>query len=412
MTKRKHNRLLTGSLILATLAAILAGYLLWATTGERAQVFGCGEGSGCNKVLRSRWSLWLGQPVSLFAIGFYALFLFGILALRTAPEGKTKWLPGFVSIAASAGLVILWFIGIQVVVIGSFCAYCLTDHGLGLLAITGLLIYARQSGVHPGIAAWSLAPILAGSFIALHILVAPTRIQVEDIPPQPMPIAHRPSTNTLSPSASQLSRRVYILDRNVNFDIYQIPHLGSPEAEFVMVELFDYTCSHCRDLHRHLEEALDRYQDQLAIVTLPVPMHSACNPNITRDIPVHEHACVLAEYSLAVCTFDRNKFAPYHNWLMQGKAPPNPEAAREKAESLLGVENFNAALKEHWVSDWMADGRALHGLGNFHGIPKLLVGKQIANVSHIASPKLFELIENALGIKPKAQASQTTRPDS
>ncbi len=57
-TSHSSKRLLTLSLVFTALVAIVAGYLLWATTGER-QVAGCGEGSGCDAVLGSRWA---GSP--------------------------------------------------------------------------------------------------------------------------------------------------------------------------------------------------------------------------------------------------------------------------------------------------------------------------------------------------------------
>ena len=414
MAEHKRKILLVCSLVFTASAAIIAGYLLWAATGDRDRVFGCADGSLCDKVLGSRWSLWLGQPVAGIALGFYALFLWCLLALRSSSAGKVGWLPCLVSVATSAGLVILWFIGIQVAVIGSFCVYCLADHALGLLAIACLLIYTKQSGVRPGLAAWLLAPILASGFIAAHIIFEPTRMQVFEIPkvtpPQidhslntrrgaDFPIPVKQINETTNPLKSEdPSRRVHLLDDKVHFDIYQIPHIGSSEAEFVIMELFDYTCSHCRELHEHLEAALDRYEDSLTIVALPVPMNSSCNPNITRDHAMHQYACIFAVYSLAVCAVDREQFAPYHNWLMEGKDPPSPEAARSKAEMMIGTGKFESALTNRWIKDWLADGRAMHGLGSTHGIPKLIVGSQIVSVSHIPAEKLFELIETSLGI--------------
>jgi protein-disulfide isomerase len=314
------------------------------------------------------------------------------------------------TIACSAGLVMFWFVGLQVAVIGSFCVYCLADHTLGLLAVACLLLYAHRAGVHAGIAQWALSLVLAGAFVAAHVVFAPTRIHIVETG-EPDPIEPGAEVETLdstetNPVADEApakpSRMVSLQGGKVRFDIYEIPHIGASEAEFVIMELFDYTCSHCRDLHPHLHNALERYGDQLAIVTLPVPMSGECNPYIRITQPVHQHACTYATYSMAVRTYDHDKYVEYHDWLMEGKQPPTPEAARARAVSLLGAGNFETSLTNRFVQGWLDNGRAMYRVAKAGSIPKLFIGSRIANIPHTTSENLFEFIESTLAIKPVA----------
>lgn len=59
--------------MLAWIAFVVSGYLAWHSVTESA-VAGCdaGSASGCDEVLDSAWSKWLGIPVALPGLGCYA----------------------------------------------------------------------------------------------------------------------------------------------------------------------------------------------------------------------------------------------------------------------------------------------------------------------------------------------------
>src|SRR3954462_15041953 len=60
--------------VLAWLAFGVASYLAWSAMTQTA-VAGCSVGShvGCDLVLTSSWSKWLGIPVAVLGLGCYAL---------------------------------------------------------------------------------------------------------------------------------------------------------------------------------------------------------------------------------------------------------------------------------------------------------------------------------------------------
>jgi uncharacterized membrane protein len=126
--------------VLAWLAFAISAYLAWHAAGQTA-VAGCepGSGSGCDAVLNSPWSKWLGIPVAVIGLASYAALagLSVLLGMEGSSAGrwiKTAFLM-FGGVAAGASL---WFIGLQFVAIGEFCLYCLiTDIcGLALGAIS------------------------------------------------------------------------------------------------------------------------------------------------------------------------------------------------------------------------------------------------------------------------------------
>src|SRR5688500_7108299 len=111
----------------AAVALALSGYLLVISVqGHRA---GCGAGHGCESVLASRWSRWLGVPVAAPALVVYAAILLASFRLRR--PGRGGWpLLAAATIAAGAAA---WFVVLQVRAVEALCPYCLAVHACGLL---------------------------------------------------------------------------------------------------------------------------------------------------------------------------------------------------------------------------------------------------------------------------------------
>ena len=121
--------------VLAWLAFGVASYLAWHALMNTA-VAGCvmGSNAGCDVVLTSRWSTWFGVPVAFLGLGCYATLaaLSVVLGLKNA--AANRWITtAFVMLSISAAGASLWFVGIQVFAIGSFCWYCITTDVSGIL---------------------------------------------------------------------------------------------------------------------------------------------------------------------------------------------------------------------------------------------------------------------------------------
>lgn len=152
--------------MLAWLAFGVASYLAWHAMTQTA-VAGCTVGSndGCDVVLSSSWSKWLGIPVAVLGLACYATLatLSVLLGVRNAQVNR--WVSTlFVMLSIVAAGVSLWFVGVQVFALGSYCPYCLvTDScgiGLGVIATVFAVrsVYmergtSRSPAVQPGLMA-------------------------------------------------------------------------------------------------------------------------------------------------------------------------------------------------------------------------------------------------------------------
>lgn len=143
------RRTVLASLItaLAFVALAVSVYLTWVTW-QSGTVAGCTAESllDCDDVLASRWSKWLGLPVSALGAVTYLLILGLVWPAASKPKG-VEVTSLFTAALLAAGAAV-WFIGLQAVQLQSFCAYCLTVHCCGL-CISGLatwLFLDRSAG--------------------------------------------------------------------------------------------------------------------------------------------------------------------------------------------------------------------------------------------------------------------------
>lgn len=170
--------------LLAWIAFGVASYLAYVSvTGS--SVAGCGvEGAnGCDVVLTSSWSKWLGVPVAVLGLACYAsLASLAVLLGWRSPTANRRITTAFVMLSVVAGLASVWFIGVQVFAIGNYCKFCLVTDvcgiALGLIAsIAAFKIWSARRGastsssIQPGLlglrpstppAATSTAAALAG----------------------------------------------------------------------------------------------------------------------------------------------------------------------------------------------------------------------------------------------------------
>src|SRR3954466_13291814 len=79
--------------VLAWLAFGVASYLAWHAMSQTA-VAGCGMGSaaGCDVVLTSSWSKWLGVPVAVLGLACYSALATLSVLLGLQWAGANRWI--------------------------------------------------------------------------------------------------------------------------------------------------------------------------------------------------------------------------------------------------------------------------------------------------------------------------------
>lgn len=431
--------------LLVVVAMSISAYLAYgAMTGDR--VVGCGPDSGCDQVLTSKWAYWLNIPVSVFALMTYSVMLGASFRLSLKRDAKVQrvtwaWLVGGAMVVFGAAA---WFVGIQAFVLKSFCAYCMTAHACGALASILIFVNAplRGSDAKP----WELeklvfiAPrvfrrIAAVAVVLLAVLIygqvkferktmvlkpalgttnsvalvtnaipePPKPVVAATNPPTPAPVTVSTPTNS-SPAAPAVAKRMLpIYGGRFELDVTDLPIIGSPTNQHVIVSLFDYTCHHCRSMHPLLTEAQRMFSNQLAIVSLPMPLDPLCNPTMRRANPSHTNACALAKLSLAVWRADRTKHHEFDEWIMTGEKAPSLADAEAKAAGLVGDPALRQSMLDPWVNSQLQTDIAIYEVAYRAGrgqMPQLIVGMNVALGSY-SKTELIQLLVDNLGLKPE-----------
>jgi uncharacterized membrane protein/protein-disulfide isomerase len=205
------------------------------------------------------------------------------------------------------------------------------------------------------------------------------------------------------PSPDQLPpyQQIRVLNGKVTLNTDQYPVLGHPGAEHVVVDLFDYTCKDCRELHRQLAGARQRYGHRLAVMLAPVPMNTACNDFIDHDHPDHHLACHYAKLALAVWFLKPEKFQEFHDWLLEPDELPDWQQAVDHAAELVGGKDVLApAFTGEEVQQKVRGATRLYRWSGGGRIPRLLIGSGVLVGGTRSTDGLCRILEGRLAIRP------------
>lgn len=418
-------------------ACVGAGYLAWVSISHGTAV-GCAPGSGCDKVLQSRWAYWMGIPVSIPALLVYGVFLAMALRLRKplpADEHCGAWVAIICLSVVVAGAAV-WFVGLQVAVIKAFCKFCLLVHGCAFLAAM-LCLANIPFAQDPNVTLWASNPRVVGvparSLMMLLLLglcgvgvlaggqwLVQKERNVVVVPGVASGNTNRPpATNLVGPALTNVpratagpaspncrligSRLVSLYDGEFLLRLDDLPVMGTPDAPKVVVSLFDFTCHHCRSMHAILTDAQRRLSNQLVVVSLPMPMSSNCNPFVLQGMPSSSNSCELARLGLAVWRANRQAYPEFERWMFEPEKPPLPEQAEAQAAQLVGTNALRAALADPWIEQQITTSCQIHWRNTQAtgrpAMPQLILGPSISLGPLNSVQHLLILLERYLGIR-------------
>ena len=422
-------------------ALVTSSYLAWASMTSSA-VAGCGGGSvfDCSHVLHTRWSTVLSIPVSIPAIVIHVTVL-GLLLMRPASTAhrRTQMASlGFASLAAGAAAI--WFIYLQIFVIRHLCPYCLVAHTAGIILAS---IFLWEQPVGPRSLKWiGLSVIASVALLATLQLTADGQQSYETIHHTTTPELDGTTSNSNNfsneeadlfapPVSAQLHTSLKNIIKQINpqtllclgtgmanpasLFLAEVqadsgtstkaveilgglklatdawPLIGEPDAELVFVQMFDYTCPHCRKTHESLKAAETKYGDRLAVISLPVPLDGKCNPTVRSTAASHGEACEIAKLAIAVWATDHQQFTEFHNFLFESQ--PNYAQAMVKAESMLDKTMLGSVLSSSLPGDYVQKHITLYQKAGAGQIPKLLFPKTTTVGAIESKEAMIRLIE-------------------
>ncbi|MGZ0174594.1 MAG: DsbA family protein [Planctomycetales bacterium] len=204
------------------------------------------------------------------------------------------------------------------------------------------------------------------------------------------------SSQAGSESSAKPERRIIRIIGDTKLDVRQWALIGKPDAKYVIVEMFDYTCPHCRDLHHEIDAVLKKFGDDLAVITLPVPLSTTCNNQIGTTEARHREACEIANYAITVWRLEPKKYHEYHDWLFKPIHARIAADARKQAIGIVGEERLNEILDKRLPQKFIASHVKLYAKAGAGSIPKILF-PNITLVGNVGADKLTEAIERQLG---------------
>ena len=167
---------------LALLGLAVAGYLTALKLGG-SQAFLCRDGSGCDIVQASRYSVLAGVPTAMWGAGIYL----AIAVLAAMPRTARRWQAAFILVSGAVAFS-LYLTYISIFVVGAACPYCLASGGIAVALLVGMIWrrppgQGRQSAAYkPGrLAALGITSgvltVLLGAFIFAADFSAPAGYQ-------------------------------------------------------------------------------------------------------------------------------------------------------------------------------------------------------------------------------------------
>jgi uncharacterized membrane protein/protein-disulfide isomerase len=373
----------------------IAAYLLFLSLAKRGLPAGCGQGSGCDEVLNSRWAQIFGLPVSGLAIAVYVGILLVLASLRLSTSSRQVHRAGTalsVLAAVLAGAAV-WFVGLQFLVLKAICPWCLAEHAIGLV-IAAILFAQRPVFWKTKFAALAVGCLLVGGVALAQALV----------PYHPAAVQRLPEGKNADTGPGP-DRLISVLNGKLALAPNELPILGSADAPKLLVVLFDYCCPHCRATHGYLLNGLASHKNELAVLVLPTPLNTKCNPYWESTEPRFEHACELARLALAVWRADRAAFPTFDAWLFEPEQPRDPVAARRQAEQLVTAAALERALRDPWIDHQIEQNVVAYHNSGAERVPVILSPGMRSIVGRPESEaQLFQLLEQELSLRP-SQAS-------
>lgn len=339
---RNLRRVIDGLVIAAALAGLALNVWLLSLSLRGGAVAGCGGGP-CDAVTTSRWAFLLGLPVSAFGAAAYLAVLASFIpALRHIRMPALAALPG----AA------LWFVFVQSVFLKSFCPVCNVVHAIGLAAFASGLASDGPNRLRRA-AIWAFSAFLTVGMLQVYGPVKSTHLVDEAAP------------------AASPARQLSFDGGRLSFDPSTHPLLGTPAAERILVEFFDYQCAACRIMAGHLDALMAAHPGRVAVLVMPVPLEASCNTHLGTT-PPHHGSCETARLALAVWRARPDAFPAFHKSLIES---PSPQNARSLALGILPREMLDAALADPWIDSTLrANTAAWHSLSrSTNKLPKLLI---------------------------------------
>jgi len=284
------------------------------------------ESFNCVTVATSEYSSFLGLPIALYGIEFFAASL-AVLMLSTLGIWRVRRWDSLVFVAAGLGLPVCGLLAwISTSRIHSFCIMCGGVYGATLLLFVSIGLASK---------------------LKLRALLFRGPLEVLGL----MKTAGGGTAVTLALvlGVSQffwvprlLNSEPGMLKHHYRGQITRGLTMGPPDAPIQIEEFTDFQCPYCGRAHQTLMAVMKRFSGKIRLRHRDYPLDNACNPKIPNAF--HPQACMAATY--ARCAAWQNKYWPYEEVLFTNRAFLAESDLKQFARQLkLDMTRLEACVK-------------------------------------------------------------------
>jgi len=325
-----------------------------------APACGLGPATDCYRVARTEYAELLGWPVAAYA----GLFFLAILVLLLVARRRVRLqAPALALVALLAGLGLLeglYLIGIQALVIETWCLLCLALDVLLLgLVIAGAAAWPRRAGlIAPHAGRWArwalrsnrsrLATAALGlalvAFVASGLALRQERVRRD-------------------------AERVFV-GRPVEATwMINGPSRGADDASVTIVMFSDYFCPSCGRAAEVIDELLAEDSD-VRLVHQDFPLDALCNPLMSQT--VHPLACWASLF--AQCAGAQGRYWEFHDQLFARQASLTDSGLKELVLELnLNPQRFESCINDQAVQAGLSQRIARAGQLQIQRTPTLFI---------------------------------------
>lgn len=136
------------AIALLALVGLFVALYLWLHALGYGGAIKCGASGGCETVQTSQWAVFLGLPVAFYGVvGYLALLLVAIVALRPAALVERKWDTLLAALASVGFLFTLYLTYLELFVIHAICRWCVGSAVIITLTWIVALLALRSPGL-------------------------------------------------------------------------------------------------------------------------------------------------------------------------------------------------------------------------------------------------------------------------
>lgn len=287
-----------------------------------------GQKMNCDAVAASSYAeAFLGIPLSSFATGWYlALFAVYLFALGTSWRREAIRLS--IAMTGFALVMSLAYLYVMVVVLQTYCLFCLVVDGVNLVSF-GVALSLKPKG-------FLTAPIDRSQWKGLLASVA-VSLFVGVVALKGLDQSNYKSSDLQWMVQEIMSQPPLPVGSDGRF-----LSLGPKDAPVTIVEFSDFQCPYCRVGATTMNTLLNRYPRELRVIFRNYPLDMSCNPQMKQ--PLHAASCEAAR--AAYCANQQGKFKALYEDMFENQVSLAPGKPEEMAKN-VGIDEakFQACLK-------------------------------------------------------------------